>query len=125
MHDLSAAFDVIDRGIHQKHLARSSGTTGSSLPWTQSFLSDRIQSLTVGTSTLERKCGEFRLPEELVLEPSECCVYFKTTSAIYQRHNLRLPKKIWVEVSSKPEVSSADFGARMSARALKLNQEET
>ena len=61
--DLSTAFEVIDHGIQQKPVEYSFGVALSTLFWIQSYLSDRIQAVSKGTSTPEGKCLTFGMPQ--------------------------------------------------------------
>ena len=51
--ELSAAFDVSDHAILQKHLKCSFGVTGCALSWIQPYFGGRIKCITLGASTSE------------------------------------------------------------------------
>ncbi len=48
--DLSAAFDTIDHEIRLNRLSRRCGINGTALKWFQSYLEERTQTVSVGSS---------------------------------------------------------------------------
>ncbi len=63
MLDLSAAFDVIDHDIPFRRLEYSYGIVGSALRWLQSYLGDRSQRVSIGSTLSEPKFLRIGVPQ--------------------------------------------------------------
>ena len=69
--DASAAFDTIDHEVLLKRLSISYGTNGDALQWFQSYLSDRMQTVVVGSEIPDSAASQLTrgVPQCLVLGP--------------------------------------------------------
>ena len=86
--DLSAAFDTLDHTILLDRLSRYFGFSHTVLRWFSSYLTGRIQSVTIGntTSTSRRlACG---VPQGSILGPLLFIFYTAPIQDIISAHNL-------------------------------------
>ena len=86
--DLSAAFDTIDHNILLHRLQHDFGLSGTVLDWFSSYLSGRIQSVSVHSHTsvpVSVSCG---VPLGSVLCPILFVLYTTPLSAVIERHSI-------------------------------------
>ena len=85
--DLSAAFDTIDHSTLLDCLQSWFGMCGSVFKWFSSYLTDRFQSIKIG-STLSNGCKLlFGVPQGSVLGPLLFSLYTTPLSSVIERHN--------------------------------------
>ena len=137
--DLSAAFDVIDHEILSQRLSLSYGICDSSLKWIQSYLRDRQQSVTIGSSTSDPRLLPFGVPQGSVLGPKLYCLFSLPIGAICLRHGMLYhcyaddtqvymiirPLENWDNYFVRLEACISDIGSWMTSNLLKLNQDKT
>ena len=84
--DLSAAFDTIDHSILFHRLHECYGINGLALSWFESYLSDRTQSVKVGSVLSHPMDLKFGFPQGSVLGPLVFSMYTNPLSSIIQSH---------------------------------------
>ena len=84
--DLSAAFDTIDHSILFHRLHECYGINGLALSWFESYLSDRTQSVKVGSVLSHPRDLKFGVPQGSVLGPLLFPMYTNPLSSIIQSH---------------------------------------
>ena len=84
--DLSAAFDTIDHSILFHRLHECYGINGLALSWFESYLSDRTQSVKVGSVLSHPMDLKFGVPQGSVLGPLLFSMYTNPLSSIIQSH---------------------------------------
>ena len=84
--DLSAAFDMIDHSILFHRLHECYGINGLALSWIESYLSDRTQSVKVGSVLSHPMDLKFGVPQGSVLGPLLFSMYTNPLSSIIQSH---------------------------------------
>lgn len=137
--DLSAAFDVIDHDILLKRLTHSYGISGSALEWITSYLTDRYQSVVIGSVTSDKHELTFGVPQGSVLGPKFYCLFSKPIGAICRRHGMEFhcyaddtqvymiikPLDDWNDHFTRLELCVSDISLWMSNNLLKLNHDKT
>ena len=137
--DLSAAFDTIDHSTLLSCLRIWFGVGGSVLKWFTSYLTDRYQSIKLG-STLSDVCKLlFGIPQGSVLGPLLVSLYTTPLSLIVRKHKgikfqfYADDNQVYVHLSQKNESAAFeklnrcldDVKEWMSTSKLKLNPDKT
>ena len=137
MLDLSAAFDTIDHNILFHRLEFNFGIKGNALSWLKSYLSDRVQSVSISnvySDNTKLTCG---VPQGSVLGPLLFSLYVSPLSDVANRHNMLHhfyadDSQLYVSFDPKSSFSFqaiesciADFKSWMQANMLKLNDGKT
>ena len=88
MLDLSAAFDTLEHTILLDRLSRYFGFSHTVLRWISSYLTGRIQSITIGNTTSSSRIIEFGAPRGSILGPLLFILYTGPIHDIISAHNL-------------------------------------
>ena len=86
--DLSAAFDTVDHDILLSRLHERFGVIGKPFLWFQSYLSDRMQYVSVDGGTSLKHAPQCGVPQGSVLGPILYLLYTSPLSDIVKRFNL-------------------------------------
>ena len=86
--DLSASFDTIDHEILLNRLYTRCGIRGTALKWFRSYLTDRIQTVTIGSSQSVPEPLKYGVPQGSVLGPLLFSIYNSPIGEILKRHNI-------------------------------------
>ena len=86
--DLSAAFDTVDHNILLSRLHERFGVTGKPFLWFQSYLSDRMQYVSVDGGPSSKHALQCGVPQGLVLGPILYLLYTSPLSDIVKKFNL-------------------------------------
>ena len=86
--DLSAAFDTIDHSILLSRLSYSFGISDTVLAWFTSYLTDRIQTISVNGSKYLPAPLHYGVPQGSVLGTILVVLYTQPLSKIIQHHSL-------------------------------------
>ena len=86
--DLSAAFDTIDHAILLHRLQHDFGLSGTVLDWFSSYISGRIQSVSVHSHTSVPASVSCGVPQGSVLGPIIFVLYTTPLSAVIERHSI-------------------------------------
>ncbi len=86
--DLSAAFDTIDYENLLKRLSRQCGINGTALKWFQSYLKERTQTVSVGSSHSKYETLKYGVPHGSVLGPIIFLIYNSPIGEIIEKHNI-------------------------------------
>ncbi len=86
--DLSAAFDTIDHEILLNRLSTRCGIRGTILKRSHSYLRDRKQSATIGSSHSNAESLMYGVPQGSVLGPILFSIYNSPIGEIIERHNI-------------------------------------
>ena len=78
MLDLSAAFDTLDHTILLDRLSKYFGFSHTVLRWFSSYLTGRIQSITISNTTSSSRRLEFGVPQGSILGPLLFILYTAT-----------------------------------------------
>ena len=88
LHDLSAAFDIVDLCILLSRLSRRFGIGCRALEWFRLYLGDHTQFVNINGSTSERHVLQFGVPQGLVLGRLLFSLYTSSLSDIASKHEL-------------------------------------
>uniref|UniRef100_A0AAX7SWL5 Reverse transcriptase domain-containing protein n=1 Tax=Astatotilapia calliptera TaxID=8154 RepID=A0AAX7SWL5_ASTCA len=86
--DLSSAFDMVDHNILLARLEHTVGIKGTALDWFKSYLSNRLSSVHLATSSSSAVpvcCG---VPHGSVLGPTLFSLYMLPLSAIFEKYHI-------------------------------------
>ena len=86
--DLSSAFDTVDHNILLIRLSCLCRTSGTSLSWFCSYLSNSNQSLGIANNILQTKELHYGVPQSSVLGPILFILYIQLLSSVIKRHSL-------------------------------------
>ena len=86
--ELSAAFDTIDHDIHLHRLQHDFSLSGTVLDWFSSYLSGRIQSVSVHSHTSVPESVSCGVPKGSVCGPVIFVLYTTPLSAVIERHSI-------------------------------------
>ena len=84
--DLSAAFDTIDHDILFHRLEHTFGLQGTALAWYRSYLSDRIQTVSIAGRLSSPAIIHYGVPQGSVLGPILFVLYTQPLSCVIGRH---------------------------------------
>ena len=89
MLDLSAAFDTLDHSILLHRLEHRFGITGMVLNWFRSYLSDRMQTVSLSSFSLSTSAKLlFGVPQGSVMGPILFNLYTAPLEDIFVRHDI-------------------------------------
>ena len=86
MLDLSAALDTLDHNILLDRLGRYFGFSRTVLRWFSSYLTGRIQCVTIGNTTSSSRRLEFGVPQGSILGPLLFTLYTAPIQDIISAH---------------------------------------
>ena len=86
--DLSAAFDTIDHDILFHRLEHTFGFQGTALAWFRSYLSDRIQTVSIAGRLSSPAIIHYGVPQGSVLGPILFILYTQPLSCVIGRHSI-------------------------------------
>ena len=86
--DLSSAFDTVSHSILLRRL-HDVGIRGIALQWFESYLTNRKQTVQIGSSLSAEVCLQSGVPQGSVLRPVLFCLYLLSMSRILQTSSVR------------------------------------
>jgi hypothetical protein len=86
--DQSAAFDMIDHDLFLSRLKTSFGIDGLALQWVKSYITERTQRVTIGTSTSDISPCTMGVPQGSVLGPMFFTLFISPIAQIFSRYNI-------------------------------------
>ena len=86
--DLSAAFDTIDHSTLLSRLSTSFGVNGTALAWLTSYLTNRTQTVCMGSVSSDPSCCVSGVPQGSVLGPLLFSLYISPVGQIVSDHGI-------------------------------------
>ena len=137
--DLSAAFDTIDYSLLLQRLSDRIGIKGQALDWFRSYLSERLQSVTLQGKSSRSVPLSHGVPQGSVLGPILFTIYVTPLGDIMRKHKINFhtyADDTQIYLSFRPTSSVADNLKRiqeciadirswMIKNMLKLNEDKT
>ena len=139
--DLSAAFDTVDHHILLNRLHTKFGISGIALRWFESYLTDRLQFVSIddfSSEALQLNCG---VPQGSVLGPLLYLLYTSPVADILRQHKMSFhlyadDTQLYIPFSCNDDLSLndsmilienclSDIDAWMTTNKLKLNKDKT
>jgi hypothetical protein len=136
--DVSAAFDTVDHHIFTQRLSKSYGVSGSAIAWFESYLSDRVQSVRLGTDRSANSPVYCGVPQGSILGPLLYVLY--TADIIPLVESMQSSVHLYADdtqlYGACPVVESVDLARRilrtvdavslwMASNRLRLNLDKT
>ena len=90
--DLSAAFDTIDHSTLLSRLSTSFGVDGTALAWLTSYLTNRTQTVCMGSVSSDPSCCVSGVPQWSVLGPLLFSLYISPVGQIVSDHGISHPQ---------------------------------
>ncbi|XP_072044960.1 uncharacterized protein [Amphiura filiformis] len=88
--DLSAAFDTVDHGILLSRMQSRHGITGTALQWFESYNTDRVQSIAVGSQVSQSHKLIYGVPQGSVVGPSKFTMYSAPLEDVISGHGINV-----------------------------------
>ena len=133
--DLSAAFDTVDHSILLERLSSRFGITGCALEWFTSYLTGRLQSVTIDDVVGAPSPVSFGVPQGSVLGPLLFTLYTAPIADIARRHGVSAhfyadDTQLYAPLSGEDSVNVLvncinDISEWMTDNYLKLNSDKT
>jgi hypothetical protein len=139
--DLSAAFDTIDHAVLINTLRTEIGITGTALQWFQAYLSDRHQSVKIGSTFSSRRDLPYGVPQGSVLGPQLFSLYTQPLSKVIEVNGMTFhlyADDTQLYIAFRPKCASSisntmdtidictsNISTWMKTHFLKLNNEKT
>ncbi len=86
--EVSAAFDTIDHEILFKRLSNRCGIEGTALNWFRSYLSNRTQTMIIGSSESTLEPLKYGVPQGSILGPILFSIYNSPIEEIIIKYNI-------------------------------------
>ena len=136
--DLSAAFDTLDHKMLLERMKSRYGVKNTALKWFESYLSDRVQSVAVGSKLSCTHKLIYGVPQGSVVGPSKFTMYSAPLEDVISAHDINVlsyadDTQLYCSfypddresVISQLEGCIADVKGWLSANKLKLNDNKT
>ena len=136
--DLSAAFDTVDHTILLNFLKDTLGIRGRALRWFKTYLTERLQCVSINDVLSELTEILFGVPQGSVMGPLKFCVYTLPIGAIIRAHGLHYAiyaddTQIYLSFDinepngalDKLNACLNDIRSWMIAQKLKINDDKT
>ena len=132
--DLSAALDTLGHRILLHRLEEYACITGSALSWLASYISDRSQSVQVGSVFSKARCLKYGVPQGSVLGPLLFTIYMLPLAKIFNKYGVKYQcfaddTQIYISckksnadgIKARLERCAAELSTWMTDNHLKLN----
>ncbi len=124
--DLSAAFDTIDHEILLKRLSTRCGIEGTALNWFRSYLSNRTQTVIIGSNESTLEPLKYGVPQGSVLGPILLSIYNFPIGEIIKKHNISYhfyadDGQMYLAFSPKNKLSQTEARTKMVECAEEVN----